>query len=358
MSVYIGRCKGYDDSERIIREGIKSLGGITHHTGKGQRVLLKPNLLKGASPEKAVTTHPDFIRAVVNILEDTGAEVIIVDSPGGPSSKKMLHGFYRKSGWLEVERETGATLCYDLSETRVSLPHGRVLKSVPVLSITQEVDVIINLPKLKTHGLTVFTGAVKNMYGVVPGLTKAAFHGKYRGIERFSEVILDIHDAVPPALSVMDGILALEGAGPANGTPVELGLVLASPDAYELDIAACLSCGIPLNRVTTIRAAGHGDRKIDYTHLHPSRIGYSLDHPRGGTTPWWVPDSLGGVMSNFYLKRPSLNVQACTGCGRCGVMCPEDAITMGKRGPKVGWWRCIRCYCCVEVCPEDALSSP
>ncbi len=336
---------------------MESLGGISRYARKGQCVLLKPNLLKGAPPEKAVTTHPDFIRAVVNILEDEGAEVMIADSPGGPGSKKMLHSFYRKSGWLEVEKETGATLCYDLSETRVSLPNGRVLKSVPVLSVTQEVDVIFSLPKLKTHGLTVFTGAVKNMYGVVPGLTKAAFHGKYRGIERFSDVILDIHDAVPPSLSIMDGILGMEGAGPANGKPVELGLVLVSPDAYELDIAACLSCGIPLNRVTTIRAAGHGDKKIDYTELTPDEIDCSIEHPKGGSTPWWLPDSLGGVMSNFYLKRPSLDHQACTKCGRCAVMCPEDAINIGKKGPKMSWWNCIRCYCCVEVCPEDALSS-
>ncbi len=357
MSVYIGKCSGYEDAERIIREGIESLGGISKYASRGERILLKPNLLKGAAPEKAITTHPDFLRAVVHILEDNGVEVIIADSHGGPSSVKMLRKFYQKSGWLEIEKDTSARLCYDVSETRVPLPEGRVIKSVPVLSITQEVDAIFNLPKLKTHGLTVFTGAVKNMYGAVPGLTKAAFHGKYRGIDRFSKVILDIHDAVKPELSLMDGVLGMAGNGPAGGTPRVLGLVLASPDAYELDIAACLAVGIPPDKVTTIRAAGNIDRRITYTALKPSQIDHVVDHPKGGSTPWWIPDYLGAVLSNFYLKRPSLDLNECTLCGRCAVMCPEDAIKMGKNGPKISWHRCIRCYCCVEVCPEDVLSS-
>ncbi len=357
MAVYIGKTEGYEEVNRVIREGIESLGGISKFVKPGEKILLKPNLLKGAPTEKAVTTHPDFIRAVVELVLEQGAEVIIADSPGGPSSVRILRKFYEKSGWLEVEKETGARLNYDLSESRVNLPEGRILKSVPVLSVFKEVDGVINLPKLKTHGLTVYTGAVKNMYGAVPGLTKAAFHGKYRGIDRFSKVILDIHDAVKPRLSLMDGVLAMEGSGPAGGNPVELGMVLVSQDAYELDIAACLSVGIPPEKVTTIKAQKEAIKIIEYTGLTPSQIEQNLDYPSGGSTPWWVPDSLGGVLANMYLKRPSLEAGSCTKCAKCMEICPEDAIKIGKNGPKISWWNCIRCYCCVEVCPEDALSS-
>lgn len=358
MSVYIGRCDGYAEVEDVLRQSIDSLGGLSRYVKKGQRILLKPNLLKGAAPEKAVCTHPEFIIAVARLMEDAGAEVIIADSHGGPSSKKMLHSFYRKAGWLEVEKETGAKLCYDISETRIASPDGRILRSLPVLKITQEVDGIINLPKLKTHGLTVYTGAVKNMYGVVPGLNKAAFHGKYRGIDRFSKVILDIHDAVPPVLSLMDGVLGMGGKGPAGGTPIELDLVLASPDAYELDVAACIAVGIPLDKVPTIRSSKVPPDQIIYTNLLPQDVGINLEYPKGGSTPWWLPEALAGTLSNFYLKRPSLDGSLCTSCGRCAVMCPEDAIKIVDRGPRMSWSKCIRCYCCVEVCPEDALSSP
>ncbi len=357
MSVYIGKTEGYEEANRVIREGIESLGGISKFVKPGEKILLKPNLLKGAQPEKAVTTHPDFIRAAVELVSEQGAEVIIADSPGGPSSVRMLKRFYEKAGWLGIERDTDAVLNYDLSETRIALPEGRVLKSVPVLSVFEEVDGVINLPKLKTHGLTVFTGAVKNMYGAVPGLTKAAFHGKYRGIDKFARVILDIHDAVEPRLSMMDGIVAMEGSGPAGGAPVDLGLVLVSTDAYELDMAACIAVGIPPEKVTTIKAAEDTIKIIDYTGLVPNQIGINIDHPSGGSTPWWVPESLGGVLANMYLKRPSLDADLCTRCGKCMEICPEDAIKMGKKGPKISWHRCIRCYCCVEVCPEDALSS-
>ena len=357
MSVYIGKTQGYEEVDRVVREGIGSLGGISKFVEPGEKILVKPNLLKGATPEKAVTTHPDFIRAVVDMISDQGAEVILADSPGGPNSARMLHSFYDKAGWLDIERETDAVLNYDLTEKRISLPQGRILKSVPVLSVFTEVDGVINLPKLKTHGLTVFTGAVKNMYGAVPGLTKAAFHGRYRGMDRFAKVILDIHDVVEPRLSIMDGILAMEGSGPSNGKPVELDLVLASESAYELDMAACMSVGIPPEKVTTIRNAEDTIKIIDYTGLLPTQIHLNIDYPPGGSTPWWVPESLGGVLANMYLKRPSLDSPLCTRCGMCKQICPEDAIKMGKNGPKISWRNCIRCYCCVEVCPEEALSS-
>ncbi len=352
MKVYLGRCNDYKDSQKVIESGFEHLGGVDRYVSPGQRVLLKPNLLKGAPPEKAVTTHPDFIISVVRILEDAGAEVVIADSPGGPSSKKFLKGCYEKAGWDRVVEETDAELSYDVSYSQVPLPDGRVLKSVPILNVCLESDVTINLPKLKTHGLTVYTGAVKNMYGTVPGLTKSAFHGQYRGMQRFAKVILDVHDAASPDLSIMDGILGMQGKGPAGGDPLKMDMVLISKDAPALDHAACRAVGIDVNRVPTLIESQLKDDDIEmvgdgFPDLH-------IDYPDGGTTPWWMPEFFGGLLANLYMKRPVLYPERCISCGECDRICPEDAIKMNQY-PKISWWKCIRCYCCAEICPEDAL---
>lgn len=355
MEVYIGECSSYSDCVDVIEHAFLTLGGTDKFVGEGETILVKPNLLKGATSEKAVTTHPDFIIAVVKTLEKEGAHVIVGDSPGGTLSDRSLRRHYEKAGWDRIEEETGARLNYDITEKRVSLPDGRILKSIPVLSVVDDVDGVVNLPKLKTHSLTVFTGAVKNLYGVVPGLTKSAFHGQYRGIERFSKVLLDVKDVVNTRISIMDGILGMEGAGPSNGQPIDLNMVLASESEVCLDISACLSVGIPPRKVTTIKELDDVP-EITYPNLTPKYFDYKMDYPEGGSTPWWAPESLGGVLSNLYLKRPKLDELSCDHCGKCNEICPQDAIKQTKSGPKISWWKCMRCYCCAEVCPNDALT--
>ncbi|MFO8109802.1 MAG: DUF362 domain-containing protein [Thermoplasmata archaeon] len=352
MKVYVGRCEKYADSPGVIQQAFDELGGVASYVSRGDTVLLKPNLLKGAPPDKAVTTHPDFIISVIRILGDAGARVVVADSPGGPSSKKFLHRCYEKAQWTRIPEETDAKLSYDTSFSQVSLPDGRLLKSVPILTLCQEADVVINLPKLKTHGLTVYTGAVKNMYGMVPGLTKSAFHGQYRGLQRFSRMLLDVYDASSPDLSIMDAILGMEGKGPAGGEPLWMNMVLASRDAHALDLAACDAAGIDLSKVPTLKEVGFNLEDVQVVGDEPPEL--KIKYPPGSSPPWWFPESLVGVLANLYMKRPELHSEKCVSCGKCKIMCPEDAITMNKY-PRISWWKCIRCYCCVEICPEDAL---
>ncbi len=352
MKVFLDRCSSYKKVEPVIKEGIDSLGGIKNFVKEGETLLVKPNLLRGDSPEKAINTHPDFIIAVVKILEEAGVNVIVVDSPGGPMKKTILKRMYRKAGWDRIEEETDAELNYDTSMYPIDFPPGNVIKSIDALGIIQDVDGVINLPKLKTHMFTVYTGAVKNMFGCVHGLTKSGYHGQYKGLDKFSKMLVDVNDAVNPRISIMDGIYGMEGQGPGSGGDlIKTNMVLASSDSTSLDAAACRSVGIPIKKVKTIKDL----EDITYTKLTPGDFDTQINYPKGGSNPWYMPNFLTGFISNFFLKRPTLDKQKCIKCAKCREICPNDAITMKDYGPKISWWKCIRCYCCAEVCPVDAL---
>ncbi|MFW6072255.1 MAG: DUF362 domain-containing protein [Thermoplasmatota archaeon] len=356
MKVFMDRCNDYSESERVIRDAFEKLGGIDSFVKDGEKILVNPNLLQGAIPERAVTTHPDFIIAVVKILEEKDVDIIVGDSPGGPMSERRLEKAYKKSGWDRVEKETSAELMYNTGEETTSHPGGTIKKSFSTIEIFSEIDGVINLPKLKTHNLTVFTGAVKNTFGIVHGMTKSAYHGTFKGLTDFSDMLLDVYSMVSPRISIMDGIWSMEGSGPASGEGVQTDMILASRNGIALDHAACKAVGIPIQKVETIVQSDMDPNEIEYVKLIPNDFNYSFNYPKGGTTTWWAPDILTGLLANFYLDRPTLDKEKCIKCAKCMDICPKNAITMEKYGPKISWWKCIRCYCCAEICPVEALN--
>lgn len=355
MKVFIDRCNDYSDAERVIKDAFEKLGGIDNFVNEGEKILVNPNLLQGAIPERAVTTHPDLIIAVVKILEEKDVEIIVGDSPGGPMSERRLKKAYEKSRWDRVEKETSAELMYNTGEVTTSHPGGTIKKSFSTIEIFSEVDGVINLPKLKTHNLTVFTGAVKNTFGIVHGMTKSAYHGAFKGLTDFSDMLLDVYSMVNPRISIMDGIWSMEGSGPASGDGVKTNMILASRNGIALDYAACKSVGIPIQKVETIVRSNMDLENIEYVKLIPDDFDYNFSYPKGGSTPWWATDFLAGILANFYLDRPKLDKEKCIKCAKCMDICPENAITMKGYGPKISWWKCIRCYCCAEICPVEAL---
>lgn len=357
MEVFIDRCKGYGKTRQVIEEGFSALGGVDKFIKEGETVLLKPNLLKGSPPENAVVTHPDLIMSVINILEKKDVDIIVGDSPAGPMSKRRLEKHYEKSGWLRIEKETDARLNYDTGKLTKKNPEGRAKKSFEMIELADEVDTIINLPKLKTHSLTVFTGGVKNLYGLVHGLSKAAYHGQFETLNQFGEVLVDISETVETKtkITIMDGILGMEGRGPSGGDPVKLESVLMSESPMAVDHAACKLSGIPVQKVPTLSEDYFDFETIDHVKRKPPSFDCEIDYPPGGSAPYRIPNFLARTFSNFYLKRPSLNKEKCIKCRRCAEICPKDAIKMKKYGPKISWLKCIRCYCCTEGCPEEAL---
>jgi len=211
---------------------IKPLGGFNNFIEKGDKVLLKTNLLNASNPEKTIVTNPIFIKNVIKELLKIKADPFIGDSPSGPFTKRRLEKVYEKSGILDLSKELGIDLNYNTKTKKVSIPEGKRLKKTSICNFALDADKIISLPKLKTHSLMIMTLAIKNMYGVIPGLTKARYHSMYIRKKAFAEMLNDLLSVIKPDLSIIDGIISMEGDGPAGGNPIELGLMLASENPY------------------------------------------------------------------------------------------------------------------------------
>ncbi len=364
--VYIGRCRSYaqDEVANAVRQAVLALGGIERYVQPGQRVLLKPNLLLPKPPETAINTHPALVQAVAGLVRDAGAHAIIADSPGGGSghNPRALRALYRISGMDEVAATSGATLNLDCEALEVAYPDGGLVRRLDVMRPATEADVIINLPKLKTHGLLRYTGAVKNLFGLVPGRIKLGYHTKLRDTERFSQMLLDTALWARPALTIMDAVVAMEGEGPSAGRPRELGLLLAGDDTTALDLAALDIIGMDPQTVPTIRLAqkrgltsgraadleilGESLSAVHVPDFYAPQTG--LPSVLLGPAGWkrWVERQL--------VARPQAGPR-CTGCGICAENCPVEAITIQDRRARMDLDRCIRCYCCHELCPQHAI---
>ncbi len=360
-------CKEYDYEtvKNAVRESFKNLGGIEKYIEPGDKVLLKINLLIKKKPEEAATTHPLFTKALAQVLIDYGATVIIGDSPGGPFNERMLKGIYKGCGIDRIAEETGATLNYNTNSVVVQNPKGKYLKELTIAEMVQEADKVISVSKLKTHGLTVFTGAVKNMFGIVPGLKKPEYHLAMPEVKDFSEALLDICLRGNPVLSFMDGIVGMEGAGPSGGDPREIGAVLASASPYHLDVVASSIINLKPEEVPIIQRCI--ERKIcaengeDIEILgEPVSKFFIEDYkiPKIETKKLvadWMPDFLKTFIDMRTRPRPVFNHALCIGCGNCAEACPPEVITMENHLPEVDLRGCIRCFCCQELCPERAV---
>ena len=377
--VHISRCADYDESrvEAAIRESVAALGGMESIVRPGDRVVLKPNLLRPALVEEGITTHPAVVKAVARLVQEAGGIPTIVDGPGGPHNSAYLRLVYATSGMERVARETGAAICHDMRINRVPHPQGHLIKLVEMLAVIAEADVLINLPKLKTHGLMTMTGAIKNLFGAIPGVTKAGYHAKLQTKERFAQMLVDVHQACRPALTIMDGIVGMEGNGPSNGELRQVGLVLASRDGIALDVVAAALVGIaPLDVPPLAVATAWGltssqveDITVGGVPLAEARLAVPFKLPK--TVTGGGRGSRRGLLSRLvdrgWLTRqlvvnPVAN-DRCTACGTCVQSCPVQAITIEtvstpggqKRRAHMDLNKCIRCYCCHELCPYDAV---
>ena len=366
--VSLRRCESYDDEQvkEAVVAAVEDLGGFAPYISPGERVLLKVNLLMKKRPEEVATTHPAFVKALAELLIQYGAKVVIGDSPGGPFNEMMLRGIYRTTGMAEVAAQTGASLNQNYGAARRDNPEGRYLKSLVVADMLNDVDKVISVSKLKTHGMMTFTGAVKNMFGIVPGIDKAAYHMNMPAHDDFSNALVDICLCASPVLSFMDGIEGMEGAGPSGGTPRKVNVVLASDSPYHLDKAAVSIINLPFERVPTIWqsitrglcAPGLEDVELrggsieeflipDY-HIPETK----LLMPEGRHIPAFVK----GFVNKHVQPRPIFHHQPCVGCGVCEENCPAKVITMTDRKPSADLTKCIRCFCCQELCPAKAIT--
>lgn len=353
MSTVIIRKAEYDYStlKPIIFELMDSLGG--DRIQKNSRVVIKPNLLSPETPDKAILTHPLIVRAVVEYVLDKGAKPQISDSMAVGSFEKIL----KVSGIKDTL--SGLNVEYKEFRDSVFVDVGKPFEKIEIAADAVNADFLINLPKLKTHTQMLLTLGIKNLFGCIVGLKKPEWHFR-TGVNRemFAQLLVKIYQAINPAITIMDGILAMEGQGPGKrGQPRQLGVLLGSNNAAALDITISRMLGVAPDDVLTNRIAkeqGLADDKIIVDGDLPQVKDFKLP----AITPLiFGPQSLQGLMRRHLVQRPECDDSLCKLCGECWKYCPANAITHKRKKLQFDYDKCIRCYCCIEVCPHAALSA-
>jgi len=366
--VSIVRAGKYDLVEILpaVRKGIELIGGIEEVIKPGDRVFVKINHLPPPSPpEKGIVTHPIFAEAVIELLKEAGADLIV-----GDDIESWGQDGFNISGFWQMCQRAGVRLV-NLQEGGfiATRGNGQLVDPVYISRIALEADVIVNLPRLKTHSLTIFTGGIKNMYGVIPASLRREYHGTFAHPDNFNLMLTDIFAAVKPHLTIMDGIVGMEGEGPANGNLRQTNVVLTSRDAVALDAVAvsiiglnptdidaihyCDERGLGVGRVEAIEVVGESLESVTITDFRPP----------AASTRFFLTKMSGPLPSRFLRLimsqinvRPRVVASRCTVCEECSRICPTGAVIINGETVRIDQATCIRCLCCHEVCRYNAIA--
>jgi len=360
--VAIVKCNHYEEEkiDSAMKNALELLGGVEKFISSGKKVLLKPNLAGPYSPEKAVTTHPSLVKSLAKIFKAQGAKVFIADSPTGVHNPSYLKLVYKKTGMEEIAQETGSELIYETEAKEIFYPQGKQIKHLTIFKPILDVDILVSVAKLKTHLYTRFTGATKNLYGTIPGVMKVAYHSKFQDTDKFSQLLLDLYNYLKPKLSIIDGIIGMEGNGPAWGKPKKVGVIIASEDALSADWVACQIVGINpqtvpilyLEKVSPPEIVGAEIKEVTIPDFHsppPTTVKDGLIAIR------WVPKFLRDRFGYHLLSQPEVIPEICIGCKICIQGCPQQTIELTNGKAWINEKNCIRCWCCSENCPEGAI---
>jgi len=321
----------------------------------GKKVLLKPNVLRRAAPEEAITTHPAVLKAVLDrVLEDKPGALWVGDNPGlvGYGNNEDC---FKATGLMEAAGEHYV----NISNKSAARPFALAEEgSIQVSSAVLEADIVISLPKFKTHGLAVLTGAIKNSYGILPGALKGRMHQRAGNPIAFQRMILEVFKLRVPDLFIMDAILGMQGNGPASKDLRHIGLIMASDNAVALDAVMARMVGLEPEVLPVLALAaeqglgsfGKDDICID-GECKPLRDFILPPLPESG----YAGPGLKQFMDNALTAAPVVNADLCIGCGECAAICPGKALTMQDGLPRVDRAKCIRCYCCQELCPQKSI---
>jgi len=360
-------CDRYDTDavHRALLRGFELLGGLNRFIRPDENVLLKPNILAGCPPERAVTTHPAVMEALMRILLESGVSLRYGDSSGITKPKTAA----RDSGLAAVAEHCGVSMG-DFEHGVPTQLDGVGRNGGPRVAIARavvEADAVFNLPKMKTHQLTRITGAVKNLFGCVPGLGKPALHASHPDAGSFGRVLAQLHRSIRPRIHILDGIAAMQGNGPRNGDPFPANVIVMSRDPVAVDAVFCRLIGLAPEFVPTCLAGWEeciGTYKSEEIRIVGETLG-DLRCPDFKVVRTKVGDN---ALLNYYpsirnllLPRPVIDAQRCERCGACIKACPlpEKALRFNGRDsgapPVYDYERCIRCYCCQEMCPHRAI---
>lgn len=377
--VIVQRANSYDQAQiDSAVEAVFAALPAAGRLGAGSHVLLKPNLLAKHPPEHAVTTHPAVITAVIRAVHRRGvplSQIVLADSMGGVYNPTLMKAAYHASG-MEQACRAESIECYTGCKWQLRKTNGKLVQEFSLIQPVLEADFIIDLPKLKTHVMTGYTGAVKNLFGCIPGLQKAEWHTRFSDRERFGSMLIDLLQTVQPDMAVMDAVVGMQGDGPAGGEPREVGLILGSEDLLNLDLAACRMIGMPPMRVPYLEAAHRrglcaecfdlrdlaGDTAA-FAPIQGYKLPSSYQNDQLGSTDfadyrsWLRP--LVQAAEKMAAPRPVVKTAKCIGCGKCAEICPRHTIRLSGQGnhrkAKIQPRGCIRCFCCHEMCPVKAI---
>lgn len=363
-TVAVVSCPSYDREtvDTALRRGLAFLGGAAAFAKKGESILFKPNMLWGTEPEKCVVTHPEVLRSTVNAFVNSGATLVYGDSPAGLQN---IDAVVKKCGYEHALNDMPVTLAPFDKGTVVDARDGRAGKKLTIAHAVLDADGLINVAKLKTHGLTRMTGAIKNTYGCIPMLVKGEYHARFPDVYAFSQLLADIAFFIKARLHIIDAVYAMEGNGPQSGTPKKLGVIIMSTDPVAADIIGCKLMNLDPAHVPTIAAGaatglGCGDANAITVCGDPIDpfIDPLFDVVR--MPPVALPDNtMLGMVKRLFLPRPVINRKRCTRCVRCISICPLSPSVLSQKSqrepPRYDYSRCIRCYCCQEVCPSKAI---
>ncbi|MDH4232715.1 MAG: DUF362 domain-containing protein [Nitrospirota bacterium] len=335
----------------LIFELLDGLAG--DRIGKAGRVLIKPNLLAPATPDKAMLTHPLIVRAAAEYVLRKGGIPLIADSPAMGTFDRVM----KESGIREALKGLDVE-CREFKRS-VAIDVGPPFNRIEIAEDVMRADVVLNLPKLKTHTQMLLTLGVKNLFGCIVGLRKPEWHFR-TGVDRemFARLLVRICRAIGPSVTLLDGILAMEGQGPGkSGLPRRLGLLLAGTDPVAVDMTVCRMLGLdPMSLLTNRMAAETGTAPPDIRVDGELQVIENFLLPE--ITPLvFGPKSLHGFMRRHLVQRPLCDDALCRLCGECWKYCPAGAIKAVNKKVRFDYDACIRCYCCIEVCPHGALRA-
>ncbi len=337
---------------------LEPVGGMTAFVRPGQSVLLKPNMLAGKTPDRAVTTHPAILRAVIRQVRAAGGQVAVGDSPGVGSPRQVA----ARCGLLQVIEEEGATFAPFSESVKVRVGTG-TFHELELARDILDAEVIINLPKLKTHQMMGLTCGVKNLFGAVVGMRKVRLHLQ-AGSDKafFALMLLELAERVAPALTIVDAVVAMEGDGPGSGDPVQVGALLAGTSPIAVDTVAAALLGLaptanwtqkvaketarPFARLEEVDLVGDPLERLRVGNFRPSKV---------TDVNFGLPAFLKHPLKNALTARPEADSVKCLRCGLCVEHCPPQAMRLADDRLEIDYARCIRCFCCQELCPHGAL---
>ena len=358
--VAIVGCSSYDSDALTskINQALGLLGGLDKYVKPGMNVLLKPNLISAKEPHRAITTHPEIVAVLAREIKKLGATAVVGDSPGG--ARVGIDRVWEKTGMKAMaEREGVELVSFEAAGSQKFRCNGRAYY---LAKPAVDADLIINLPKLKTHILTLMTGAIKNVFGLIPGFRKGNYHKEYPKPSDFAEVVVDILSVKMPTLTIMDAILSMEGDGPSSGDPRWTNLLLASRDPVAVDAIAAELIGLDPGKVPTTRIASNAGLGIGWPEMIET-MGLPLNDVRipdfkltSNRKLELLPGFLVKMIDPFIWLHPDIERGVCTKCGTCVSSCPTGALRFnGDKSPAFDYDLCINCWCCHELCPEKAV---